>query len=300
LATSQIRFTLTGHYYAANIEAIAFTADSTIAASSDSIGNVLCWEASSGKRLATLKANVGCTSAAVFSPDGRSLITAGGESGRPPRPGEVVLWDVANWERKEVWHKHSGYVSSLSLAADGETVATTGYHDPQVIVWNVLTGQEKAVFVVPSPPKSPPTCKCVLSADGRTLAVNDVYQGIIWLYDCDTKQLRATFDRSKEPDVRGAMDKMALSPDGALLAALGEGYHVVTWDHLIATKSIVKIWDTRTLQLRARFRIPSSDSNSEQATNLAFSPDGKTLLLDSNKLLFCPVADLLALGMQPD
>ena len=52
----------------------------------------------------------------IVMPDGKRLITASGEIGKP---GEIKIWDLETGKETMTLRGHSGFVNSLAISADG-------------------------------------------------------------------------------------------------------------------------------------------------------------------------------------
>jgi WD40 repeat protein len=134
-------------------------------------GQVRIWDARSWTPLADFEAHKGYCYAALFSPDGRRLATAGLD-------GAVLLWTPGAWERERTLRAGGEAVTSLAfgtrgrlvgggpggawiwtaegveiplghasaaVAASGDRAATAGY-DGAVRLWDLETGKELKSF----------------------------------------------------------------------------------------------------------------------------------------------------------
>ncbi|MYH79791.1 T9SS type A sorting domain-containing protein [Candidatus Poribacteria bacterium] len=73
----------------------------------------------------------------AFSLDGKTL--AGGTT-----EGRVILWDAISGEEKATLTGHTEWVGSVAFSPDGETLASTGWHQDRTIrLWDVATGSHK-------------------------------------------------------------------------------------------------------------------------------------------------------------
>jgi WD40 repeat protein len=94
-------------------------------------GDVQLWDTITGERKRSFKAHDGECWAVRFSPAGETLITGGGDWGKP---GEVKLWDVKTGELRATL-KHTGEVLCLAVSTDGRRIAA-GAGDKTVKVWD--------------------------------------------------------------------------------------------------------------------------------------------------------------------
>jgi WD40 repeat protein len=106
--------------------ALAYSPDGKTLASGDLFGNVLLWDAESGKRKATLQrfnprgrdTDINSAYSLAFSPDGKTL-AAGTLFG-------IKLWDVESGEKLVTLSRPAGTVGSLAFSPDGKTMASSG------------------------------------------------------------------------------------------------------------------------------------------------------------------------------
>jgi WD40 repeat protein len=103
-----------------------------------SYNTVTIWNISNGQALFSLHGHMGLVLSLAFSPDGRTLATAGYE-------GTVKLWDGKNGAERDTLRGHQDQVNALVFSPDGETLAS-GSHDCKVKIWAMATGEELASF----------------------------------------------------------------------------------------------------------------------------------------------------------
>ena len=242
VATRAIR----ASWKALGCESLAFSPDGRLIASGHREGDIVLWEAKSGRTLGLLKGHRGAVSGVAFAPDGRSVGSSGADH-------TVKLWDLTTRRQtaRATLQGDLGCVWSVAYAPDGRTLAVAeGPNDSPgtVTLWDVATrrlkatleGHERAVFSV------------VYSPDGKTLA-SAGGDGSIRLWNAETGESRY------ELSGLGGVTELAFSPDGSLLASAGEGKFVTLWD--VATGAEAG-------------RLTGLDG---RARCVAFAPDGRTL-----------------------
>src|SRR5262249_34017605 len=75
--------------------------------------------------------------AAVFSPDGRSVLSASGD--------KALYWDIALEKVIRAFEGHKQEVYAVAMSPDGK-VALTGSMDHTVKLWDVMTGEQLTQF----------------------------------------------------------------------------------------------------------------------------------------------------------
>ena len=90
-----------------------------------------------GKPLATLGDHPGPVASVRFTPDGKTLVAAGG---RPAMFGAVTAWDVEKKAERFELRGHGDAILAAEVAPDGRSLATAGY-DQRVILWDLVAAR---------------------------------------------------------------------------------------------------------------------------------------------------------------
>ena len=236
------------------------------------------------KEMVTLRAAEGAVYVARFSPDGRTLASAGSD-------GTAILWDLTDSTPRHRSTGHAGEINNLCFSPDGVTLATAS-DDTTVKLWDVATGLLRATIAV----SDQPVFGVGISPDGRTLAAGGK-DNIIHLVDLATLQLKT--------DLRGHahhVESLVFSPDGKSLASASSDKSVRLWDlatgqtlvtllqHASLASAVafahqtpllasgehdgkIVIWDLHTGQPRIELSGPV-----DAVRSVEFSPDDRTLL----------------------
>jgi WD40 repeat protein len=199
--------------------------------------------------------------AAVCSPDGRTLATAGND-------GQIRLWDLTGGGEHRALAGHGNWVGALAFSPDGKRLASAG-RDRLVKLWDVAAGKELASLA-----GHPGAVRCLaFSPDGKLLAsgaaelptgggnpytrlappVIRTAEVILW-------DVQAQKEATRFLAHAGGVLSVMFSPDGRKLATSGQ------------TDRGVKIWEVgfwKQWSSWGGFRGP--------VFSLAFSPDGRTL-----------------------
>src|SRR5205823_5756901 len=85
---------------------------------------VRVWDLATGKELQCLK-HESAVVAVAFSPDGRTLATAGGQHlGEKPADTDIHLWEVVTGKQRRRLAGHQNLVTCLTFSPDGKTLAS--------------------------------------------------------------------------------------------------------------------------------------------------------------------------------
>ena len=217
----------------------------------------------------------------TFSPDGKTLASAGADT-------TIRLWDVFIGEHKRTLSEHTDWVRRVSFSPDGRTLISGG--SDTIHLWDIAT--QKWIFIGNTQLRR----KFAFSPDGKMIACSNP-DNTIRLYDATTltykKTLightRETFSLSFSPDgktlassswneqirlwdvgtgkhkntIDGAME-FVFSPDGKTLVGKGG-----TSKH---KQNMIRLWDVATGKKKKTLT-----ENVQGLAIFAFSPDRKTL-----------------------
>jgi WD40 repeat protein len=173
--------TASGHRSAPN--SVAFSPDGrSLASVSNGLevgtaGEVKVWDAASGKEVLSIPGHIlerKTVCAVAFSPDGRRLVTAGGDSA-------VQVYDVATRQRIHRLEGHAGSVLEAEISPDGRIIASAS-DDTTIKLWDMATGAEIRTLrghrrEVTRIAFSPDGARLASSSNDQTLKLWDVVSG---------------------------------------------------------------------------------------------------------------------------
>ncbi len=278
---------------------IAFSPDGKVLATSSPTGAIRLWDAATGNLLSAPEPDVDSFPYLHFSSDSKRVFSGGGvclvwdaATGRElkrftdpqpldikhfndlrllalspdesllaiARPREKIsLRDAATGKEKQTLQGDDP-TYRLLFAPDGRRLISTG-NKGMVRVWDVASGRELHHM--------PGSFALAISPDGRHLATAPAGMMTVFVYDLTTGQETKRFAFPQDGMAAGSalLGGLAFAPDGSSLAAVG----------FLRTlgppqDGIIKLWD-----LTGSERVYSFDSQKKPITNVAFSPDGRSL-----------------------
>lgn len=238
-------------------------------------GLIRTWNADDGKELSQLTGHPGPIWCMAIAADGRWLATGGSD-------GIVRLWDLQTGRiRRAFESSHSGGVWPIAFSPDGRTIASAGWQDGKILLWETATGKLRRQIPHPTGAKA-----IAFMPDGCTLitAGND---SVIRFWDL--------LNANELPPLeghRGAVNGIAVSPDGTKLASASADNTLRLWDLTKRTKSAKPSWaPEKQIESAWAAILRESGSAAYDAIGQLASCPAQTLALLSGRLQPAPAPD---------
>ena len=231
---------------------------------------------------------------AVFSPDGRLLVSVGEDQ-------QVIVWDFVRRERLRTLTDHTGPVRTVAFSPDGKWFAT-GSEDKTVIVWDaarlektiVLRDHEAAVSSV------------AFSPDGQLMVSGSDAASIIWQTG-SWRKLR------EMPWQATYGSHMFLSHNRLLRDNLGRVWDVSTgklvqdqdsssgnWAAVSRDERYLTSVDpyglVRFVDLKQHRILSTQHAHQDHGRSAAFSPDGRWIATAAERVILWDAATLTKIG----
>ena len=228
-------------------------------------GNIELWDATTGKRLSTLRENVAqieflgkvipppennSVFNLAFSPDGTQLASTSNDA-------TIQLWDTTHNDTPITIRNHIGEPTALAFSPDGKILAS-GSDETLIQLWDTATGKWLTTFTG----HMSYIDALAFSPDGTTLA-SASSDGTIRFWDIETGNPLSTVITGHIASLRAS----TFLKDSSTIASIGYSGIITVWDLNTCQKTTLQT--KMTLEM-TRFRNWYPD--------LAFSPDGTKLV----------------------
>lgn len=246
---------LEGH--AKSVSSLAYSADGHFIVSGSLDKTIRVWKVSDGSELHVLEGHEDAVTSVAISRDGQTIASGSTDN-------TIRIWSFSDGKLLKTLKGDFIGATSLSFSADGSTLASGGADDT-ARVWDVVSGTQLQSFAYrPILGGETYTVQVEYSPDGALLAGRHSYTGMLTLYSASDYSEIVTMpipglknsDFVFSPDgqmlIAGAKDSglnfvniedgtalkrielgnikaVAISPDGTLVAVMGDDYFVHIW-----------------------------------------------------------------------
>lgn len=236
----------------APVYTVVFSPDGQWLATAGTDATIHLWNLRSRQRARQLRGHTAGLNSLVFSRDGAWLASASDD--RTAR-----VWEVQPLTERRHTLAHAGLVNAVAFAPGGSQMATADPHDNALHLWDSASGEKLASLVgetdsVSSLAYQTNSIWCLSYSTEGTAIYAGAVDGSLRRWNVATRQATRT------RQVHGfAVEAIALSPDGRLIATACRG-------------APVKLWDSATLEA-----VVTMPGDARVFRTAAFSPDGKWL-----------------------
>ena len=211
-------------------------------------GTARIWDVESGRELQKLEGHTGSITSAVFSPDGKKIVTTNSKD------NISRIWDTVSGKELQQLIGHEGSVDSAAFSPDGKTIITTSSKDNTARIWDSVSGKELR--------KLDDGRKAVFSPDGKK---------IVTLTDWDAgRNIRRDGKIARIWDAESGQELQRLEGHTHRIYAAvfsPDGMEIVTVSH----DKTVRIWNAESGKELQRWEW-------QEAFSVIFSPDGKKIV----------------------
>jgi WD40 repeat protein len=239
------------HGHTQRVAQLAFNRDSRRLASASLYmdRSVRLWEVGSRSSPVLLREHTSYVYPVAYSPDGQWIASGSWDH-------TVRIWDARTGEPGAVL-SHANRVRALAFSPDNTWLVSGCDDEDRLTIWDFATGRPRKMLAGPGQTLA----ALAVSPDGARIAAQDL-DGSLRIIEAESgREVVATRLPGRKPDTRAEIrSTLAYSPDGRWLA-------------LVADRSTVGLWDTRSNQLAARWT-----GHDGAVYSVAFSRDGRRLV----------------------
>jgi WD40 repeat protein len=183
--------------------AAAFSPDGRTLLTGHESGELIVWDAKSGKELARPAGLRNAVRGIAFTRDGKTFVTVGGFNGKNDEPGDAVVWDAETRTPRLRLEGQRSPFWTVVLSPD-DRLAVGGCFDGKILIWEVATGKHVRTLE-----KHTQGARSVaFSPDGKTM-VSGGFDNVLRVWNTDTwEQTRVIELPNSRPST------VRISPDG--------------------------------------------------------------------------------------
>ncbi|MDT7808158.1 MAG: hypothetical protein QOJ70_1971 [Acidobacteriota bacterium] len=241
------------------INALAFSPDGRVLATSGFDAQLFLWSADTGALVRSLRGGANFAAEAAFSPDGTRLYA-----------GAKTVWDVVTGRGLRATSVPTESLTG-SLSPDGRLLAVRNFHDNVVKLFDAARHEQLQTL---APAEQAATNLVAFSRDARLLAST---------YSATAEQKNGasvTYSQADAMKAAKEASKAAKNDPAAYYKSYVEGLTKRNVDNGI--QSQVKIWDTQTGRELRSINVPSSNPfSTTNAGRVVFSPDARSIAVTS-------------------
>ena len=249
---------------------MAYSADGRTLTAETGGGIIRTWDASTGRPQPSIQNELLASSreaAFALSPDA-GLLAASENFNRGYNPGPVGIRLVALPSQgvlRTLEAAGGAPLSAIAISRDGNRLAAAGWFN-SILVWDMAEGKRLRSWKADEEYAR----AYEFSADGKTL-VTGGHDKAIRFWDVASGKKKREITGHPKP-----VGKLALSTDGTLLATVG-----MNQEPYLPWNNVARIWDVASGKVRHELTMPVKKQFGDGSLgfgNLAFAPDGKTLV----------------------